>query len=146
MTTDAEPGSKASETRKRLKLVAAVLATGVAIEIATVVAENRNPSGFLANALVVVEMAVCVFVIAATIEVAEERSPRTLFLVSLAITATPFASAAILSPFMSSGHGSPTFAFIYFTLACVISGVPLMIVAGVRFIIEQRKQRSNARE
>ena len=146
MITEIDSCSESPETRKRLKLVAAVLAAGVAIEMAAVVAEHRNPSGFVAAALVVVEMVVCLFVIATTIEVAEERSPRTLFLVSLALMATPFASAAILSPFMPGGHDGPTFAILYFTLACVISGVPLMVVASVRFLGERRKRRSSAIE
>jgi len=146
MTIEIDPGSESSETRKRLRLVAAVLASGVAIEIAAAVAEKRNPSGFVPTALMFVEIIVCVFVIATTIEVAEERSPRLLFLVSLAITATPFASVAVLSPFMAGGHDSATFAFMYFTFGCVISGLPLMIVAGVRFVSERRRGRSSAKE
>jgi surface polysaccharide O-acyltransferase-like enzyme len=123
-----------------LILVAAVLATGVALEIAAVLVENRNPSGFMATALLIVELVICLCVIATTIEVAQERSARTLLPVSLVITATPFASAAVFSPFMSGGHDSPTFAIIYFTLACVISGASLMVVAGVRFVSERRKR------
>lgn len=146
MTTKIDTQPEPSETRKRLRLVAAVLASGVGIEIAAAVAENRNPSGFVSTALMFVEIIVCVIVIATTIEVAEERSPRLLFLVSLAITATPLASVAVLSPFMSGGHDSATFAFMYFTFACVISGLPLMIVAGVRFVSERHKQRPSAHE
>src|SRR5271156_2276728 len=144
MTIEIDPGSESSETRKRLRLVAAVLASGGAVEIA--VAEKRNPSGFVPTALMFVEIIVCVLVIATTIEVAEERSPRLLLLVSLAITATPFASVAVLSPFMAGGHDSATFAVMYFTFGCVISGLPLMIVAGVRFVSERRRGRSSAKE
>src|SRR5271156_3224475 len=123
MTTETDTHSELSQTRKRLRLVAAVLASGVAIEIAAAVAvaEKRNPSGFVLTALMFVEIIVSVLVIATTIEVAEERSPRLLLLVSLAITATPFASVAVLSPFMAGGHDSATFAVMYFTFGCVIS-------------------------
>lgn len=146
MTTGIDTQPEPSETRKRLRLVAAVVASGVVIEIAAAVAENQNRSGFVPTALMFVEIIVCVFVIATAIEVVEERSPRLLFLASLAIIATPFASAAVLSPFMSGGHDSATFAFMYFTFACVISGLPLMVVAGVRFLRERRKGRSSAKE
>jgi hypothetical protein len=146
MTTEIDTQSESSESRKRLKVLAAVLATGVTIEVAAVVAEHLLLSAFLTTALWLVELIVCVFVIATTIEVANERSPRTLFLFSLAITATPFASAAILSPFISGGHDSAMFTFVHFTLACVVSGLPLMIVAGVRFVSERRKPRLSANE
>jgi hypothetical protein len=134
MTTEIDPLSESSQTGKRLKLVAAVLATGVATEIAAVTAENLGLSEFLTTPLLLLELIVCLCVAATTVEVAEERSPRTLFLVSLVITATPLASLAVLSRFVSGGHDSATFTWVYFTLACVISGLPPMIVAGVRFV------------
>lgn len=141
MTTETDTHSELSQTRKRLKSLAVVLLSGVAIEVASVVAENRNPSGFLPTVLMFVELVVCVFVIVTTIEVAEELSPRALFLAGLAITATPIASIAVLSPFMSGGHDSAAFTWMYFTLACVVSGLPLMVVAGVRFVAERRKSK-----
>jgi hypothetical protein len=146
MTTEIDPLSESLETRKRVKLLATVLVTGVAIELAAVVAEHLALSAFLTTALWLVELIVCLFVVATTIEVAKERSPRTLFLVSLAIITTRFASVAFLSPFMAGGHDSAMFTFMHFTFACVVSGLPLMVVAGVRFVAERRKQRLNANE
>jgi surface polysaccharide O-acyltransferase-like enzyme len=146
MTTEIDTQTESSEGRKRLRLLAAVLATGVALEIAAVVAENRALSEFLTTPLLLVELIVCGCLIATTVEVAEERSPRTLFLASLVITGVPFASLAILSRFMPGGHDSATFTWMYFTLACTVSGLPLMIVAGVRFVTDRRKRRASRQE
>jgi hypothetical protein len=146
MGAEIDPRSDSSEARKRLRLLAAVLTTGVAIAVAAVVAENSAPSGFLPTVLLFIEVVVCLFVVATTVELAKERSPRMLLLASLAITATPFALIAVLGPFMSGGHDSASFSWMYFTFACVVSGPSLLVVAGVRFVNERRKRRSRSNE
>ena len=88
---------------------------------------------------------VSLLVIATTVEVARERSPRRLLIVSLAIMATPFVEVALLTSFMG-GHDSAAFGWIYFTWGCIASGLSLLIVSGVRFVKERRKQRSSGRE
>jgi hypothetical protein len=56
---------------------------------------------------------------------------------------------ALLESIFSGGLGgydAAGFGVVYFAWACAASGPSLMVVAGVRFVIEQRKQRSSARE
>jgi hypothetical protein len=146
MTKEIDPRTDSSEARLRLRVLAAVLATGVAIGFAAVVAEARNPSGFLPTALGFAELLVCLTVIATAVEMARERSPRKLCVIGLVIAATPFVLVALLLRIVSVGHDAAAFGVVYFAWACVASGLSLMVVAGVRFGIEQRKQRSSARE
>jgi hypothetical protein len=145
MTTEIDTQSEPSESRKPLRFLVVVLATGITITVSAVVAQNRSPSGILPIALTYVDGIVSLFVIATTVEMARERSPRTLLMISLAIMATPFLAAALVASFMSGHHSAP-FGLIYFIWACVASGLSLLIVAGVRFVKERRKQRLSANE
>jgi hypothetical protein len=146
MTTEIDPLPESSEARRRLRFLAGVLITGIANAFAVTVAENLSPSGALPFALMCVEAVVALFVIATTIEMARERSSGKLFVAGLAIMAAPFVALALRASMVSGGHDAATFGLIYFVWACVASGLSLLIVAGVRFVTEQRKQRSSARE
>jgi uncharacterized membrane protein YjfL (UPF0719 family) len=146
MTTEIDPQSESSESRKRLKVLAAVLTTGVMIGLAAAIADARNPSGVLPTALGFVELLVCLTVIGTAVEMARERSPRKLFVIGLVIAATPFVLMASLEPVGSGGHDAVGFGVIYFAWASVASGVSLLVVAGVRFVIEQRNLRSSTHE
>jgi hypothetical protein len=149
MTTEIDPRSESSESRTRLRVLATVLATGVVIGFAAAVADARKPSGLLPTALGFVELLVCLFVIGTAVEMARERSPRTLSVVGLIIAATPFVLIALLESIFSSGsggHDAAGFGVVYFAWACVASGLSLLVVAGVRFTIEWRKHRLSANE
>jgi hypothetical protein len=146
MTTEIDPQSESSECRKRLRVLSGVLATGVVIGFSAAVADARNPSGFLPTALRFVELLVCLFVVGTAVEMARERSPRKLLVVGLVITATPFVPAALVASFASGVHDAAMFGLVYFLWACVASGLSLLVVAGVRFVIEQRKRQSSANE
>jgi hypothetical protein len=149
MTTEIATQSESLESRKRLKLLATVLTTGVVIGFAAVVADARNPSGFLTTALGFVELLVCLFVIGTAVEMARERSPRRLSVIAVIITATPFVLVALVEVIFSGasgGHDAAGFGVVYFAWGCVASGLSLLVVAGVRFIIEWRKWRLSANE
>jgi hypothetical protein len=149
MTTELDTHAESSESRKRLKVLAAVLGTGLVIGLAGAMADSRNPTGFLPTALGLVDLLVCLTVIATAVEMARERSTRRLSLVGLVITATPLVLMALLVPIVSGGsggHDAVSFGVVYFAWACVASGVSLLVVAGVRFVIEQRKRRSRLNE
>jgi hypothetical protein len=149
MTTEIDTQSESSESRKRLKVLAAVLATGVVIECAEAVADTRNPSGFLPTALGLAELLVCLTVIATAVEMAREGSPRKLLVIGLITVATPLVLLALLESIFSGGsggHDAAGFGVVYLAWACAASGLSLMVVAGVRFVIELLKQRSSARE
>ena len=145
MGTAIHPRSGSAEAQTVARFLAAVLAVGAAIAVATVIAERRSPSGSLPAALVWVEGVVCLFVIATTIELAKSHSHRKLFMVGLATTATPFGLLAVLMPSVSGGHDSAGFSLLYYTWASVACGISLLIVAGVRFLIERRQERLSAR-
>jgi hypothetical protein len=72
MTTEIDTQPESSESRKRLQVLAAVLATGVAIGCAAAVADARSPSGFLSTAFGFAELLVCLTVIATAVEMAGE--------------------------------------------------------------------------
>jgi len=146
MTTEIDTHSVSSESRKRLQVLAAVLATGVVIGFAAVVSEARSPSGFLSTALGLAELLVCLTVIATAVEMARERSSRRLFVFGLVIAATPVVLVALLTSRVSVGHDAATFGVVYFAWACIASGLSLIVVASVRFVIEQRKLRSGGHE
>jgi peptidoglycan/LPS O-acetylase OafA/YrhL len=149
MTTEIDTQSESLESRKRLKLLATVLTTGVVIGFAAVVADARNPSGFLTTALGVVELLICLFVIGTAVEMARERSLRRLSVIAVIIVATPFVLIALVEVIFSGasgGHDAAGFGVVYFAWACVASGLSLLVVAGVRFIVESRKQRLSANE
>jgi hypothetical protein len=149
MTTEIDTQSESSERRKRLKVLAAVLATGVVVGLAAAIADAHNPSSFLPTALGLGELLVCLTVIATAIELARERSPRKLLVVGLVTVATPFALIALLELILSGGsggHDAAGFGVVYFAWACVASGLSLTVVAGVRVIIERRKSRLSASE
>ena len=149
MKTAIDTLSESSESRKRLKVLATVLATGVVIGFGAGIADAQNPSGFLTSALGFVELLVSLFVIGTAVEMARERSPGRLSVVGLIIVATPFVLIASLEFIVSGGsggHDAAGFGVLYFAWACVASGLSLLVVAGVRFIIEWRKQRLSANE
>jgi hypothetical protein len=80
---------------------------------------------------------------------ARERSPGRLSVVGLVIVAIPFVLIASLEFIVSGGsggHDAAGFGVLYFAWACVASGLSLLVVAGVRFIIEWRKQRLSTNE
>jgi hypothetical protein len=148
MMTEIDTRSESSESRKRLQLLASVLATGVVIGFAALVTDARNSAGFLTAALGLVALLVCLFVIGTAVEMASERSPRRLSVIALIIAASPFVLIAlsVIVSHGSGGHDTAGFGVVYFARACVASGLSLLIVAGVRFIIERRKQRLSANE
>jgi hypothetical protein len=146
MTTEIDPQSESSESRKRLRVLSTVLATGVVIGFSAAIADARNPSGFVPTALGFVELLVCLFVVGTAVEMARERSPGKLLEVGLVLTATPFVPAALVVSFASGGHDAAMFGLVYRMRASVASGLSLSVVAGVRFVIEQRKRQSSANE
>jgi hypothetical protein len=146
MTTEIDTETESSERRKRLTLLAAVLAAGVAIALAAAVAEAWNPSGFLPTALGLAECLACLFVVATAVEMARERSPRKLFVIGIIMTGTPCVPVALAASFAGGGHDAAMLGFVYFVWACAVSGLSLLVVAGVRFVIERRKQRLSANE
>lgn len=149
MTSELDPHAESSESRKRLKVTAAVLATGFVIGSAAALADARNSSGFLPTAMGLVELLVSLTVIATAVEMAREHSPRKLFVIGFITIATPLLLIALLESIFSGGlggHDAPGFGVFYFAWACIASGLSLLVVAGVRFLIEQRKQRLSADE
>jgi hypothetical protein len=149
MTIESDPRSQLSESRKRLRVLASVLTTGVVIGLTAAIADARNPSGFLPTALGFVELLVCLFVLGTAVEMAREHSLRRLSVIALIIAATPFVLITLLELIISDGsggHDATSFGVVYFVWACVASGLSLLLVAGVRFIIEWRKQRLSADE
>jgi len=105
MMTEFDTRSESSESPKRLKLLATVLATGVAIRFAALVTDARNSSGFLTTALGFVELLVRLFVIGTAVEMARECSPRRRPVIALIIAATPFVLIALLEFIVSHGSG-----------------------------------------
>jgi hypothetical protein len=143
MVTENARQSESSKARVPLSLVAAIAAAGVAIEVIAAVSESRNPFGSLPTVLMYVEAIICLFVVAATIEVGRERKARELFIAGVGITAAALISVGVLGRVIPGGHSSAAFGALYFVWTCAICGVSLLIVAVVRFVAERRKQRSS---
>lgn len=146
MATEIKQRSESPEARVSLRLVAAILAAGAVNAVAGGVSENRNPSGMLPIALMYVEGIICLFVIASAIEIGRERSARKLLMAGLGVTAAALISVGVLAQVIRGGDSSAAFGALYFVWTCAICGLPLLVVAFVRFVAERRKQRSGAIE
>ena len=99
MATENELQSEASEARLPLSALAAIVAAGVVNELVASVSENRNPSGSLPTVLMYVEAIICLFVIAATIEIGRERTARKLLVAGAGVAASAVISVAISERF-----------------------------------------------
>jgi hypothetical protein len=146
MVTENKTLSESSEARVPLSLVAAIVAAGVATEVVVALSENHNPLGSLPTVLMYVEAIICLFVIAATIELGRERRARKLLVAGAGVTTSALISVAIGDGFKLGEDTAAAFGALYFVWTCAICGLSLLIVAVVRVVAERRKQRSSATE
>lgn len=86
-----------------------------------------------------VEAVICLFVIAATIEIGRERSARKLLVAGAGVTATALTSIAIGAGFKLGGDTAAAFGWLYFVWTCAICGLSLLVVAVVRLVGERHK-------
>ena len=91
-----------------------------------------------------VEAIICLFVIAATIEIGRERTARKLLVAGAGVAASAVISVAISERFKIGEDTAAAFGALYLVWTCAICGLSLLIVAVVRFVAERRKERSSA--
>ena len=130
-----------------LSVVAAIVAAGMANEVIAAVSENRNPSGSLPTVLMYVEVIICLFVIAAAIEVGGERTARKLLVAGAGVAASAVISVAISERFKIGEDTAAAFGWLYFVWTCAICGLSLFVVAVVRLVRERHNlgNKENAR-
>ena len=133
------------EARENLRVLVIVLVVGIGVAVATIATESRRGLGYVSGSLVFLEVLACMFLIAAVIQIAREPSLRKLGMASFGIIATPFALLMFLElfHFLPGGHDHGGWSLLYFTWTSVLSGVSLLLFAGIRLVIERRKDRSS---
>jgi hypothetical protein len=148
MKLEIGPDPKLSRKGNSLLFLAGALIAGTVVGIATLVCENHISSvsnahlNTFASALSLLEALVSLFVIAATIQVANQHAGRRLFLAGFAVIITPLILIVSLTLGAVGGHDPAAFGALYFTGACWISGFSLLVVATVRHISRRKNQGS----
>jgi hypothetical protein len=137
ISTPLEP----AEAKKLLAGFIATLCMGSVLVISTILTENH---GFhsVAGLLLLIQAVVSLILVALAVLFAGEPILRTLTLVSLVAVIAPVMLFVFieLSHVEPGGHDAGTFSFMAYLIGCWVSGVPLLIVAGVRFAVARRKR------
>jgi hypothetical protein len=147
MATETEQRSESSEGRISLRLVAAILAAGLLNLFVIALCESHHPSEIVPTVLMYVEGIICLFVIAATIELGRERTARRLLVAGAGSTASALTSVALGEGFKLGGDTAAAFGWLYFVWACTLCGLSLLVVGVVRLVGKRRKlgNKGNAR-